>query len=165
MLKIRQLLDRIFEVLACAVLLLLLCCVALGVVTRVANDPLIWTDEVARFLMVWLAVLGWVLATRRRGHVRIRFFQDKLPRRLWRAAEAVIQLGMLLLGVLVAGYGAELVERNRELEATTVAVSMAWMYAPLVLAGLVTAGQAIAEIAAQVRPPRDPSPINEELVE
>ena len=56
-------LDRAIEALACIILIALLLCVTLGVVTRALDDPLIWTDEISRFLMVWLAVFGWILAT------------------------------------------------------------------------------------------------------
>ena len=73
----------------------LLGCVALGVITRGMGDPLIWTDELSRFLMVWLAVFGWILASRKRIHVRIRYFQDLLPARVHAAVEVAFQLAML----------------------------------------------------------------------
>ncbi len=133
--------DRTAAVLCCAMVTALLVCVALGVVTRTAGDPLIWTDELSRFLMVWLAVLGWIVATRRRLHVRIRYFQDLLPPRLHRAVEIAIQVAVALLGVLVGVYGVALVAKNLDLEATSLPISMAWLYAPMVVAGLVTAVQ------------------------
>ena len=64
---------------SCALVVALLVDVSLGAITRTMGDPLIWTDELARFLMVWLAVLGWIVASRKQLHVRIRFFQDLLP--------------------------------------------------------------------------------------
>jgi TRAP-type C4-dicarboxylate transport system permease small subunit len=134
------LLDRASAVLACVVLVALLVCVALGIVTRAADDPLIWTDELARFLMVWLAALGWIVSTRKRGHVRIRFFQNLLP-------------DMARRGALVFWYGFGLVAKNLDLDALTLPVSMAWLYAPLIPAGLVTAAQSLAELyAALMRP-------------
>jgi hypothetical protein len=72
--------DRGAAVIACGLVVALLTCVSLGVVTREFGAPLIWTDELSRFLMVWLAVFGWVLASRKRIHVRIRYFQNLLPR-------------------------------------------------------------------------------------
>lgn len=141
--------DRLIEVLAGAAVVLLLLCVALGVVTRAWGDPLAWTDEMARFLMVWLAALGWMLACRRGIHVRIRYFQDKLPGPAHRSVEAIIQAAQLVLGLVVAGSGIELVGRNWDLEATTVPLSMGWMYLPLVPAGLVLAAQAAADLIAQ----------------
>ena len=50
--------DRAAAIVACALVVALLVCVALGVVTRGLGEPLIWTDELSRFLMVWLAVFG-----------------------------------------------------------------------------------------------------------
>jgi TRAP-type C4-dicarboxylate transport system permease small subunit len=158
-------LDRTIEALACVILIALLTCVTLGVVTRAWGDPLIWTDEISRFLMIWLAVLGWILASRRRSHVRIRFFQDLLPRAAWRMAEFVIQLALLIFGIGIAVYSVGLTIRNLDLEATTVPISFAWMYAPMILAGIVTTGQALGELIEIGRCPREASPLNESAVE
>jgi TRAP-type transport system small permease protein len=158
-------LDRAIEALACVILIALLCCVTLGVVTRALDDPLIWTDEISRFLMIWLAVLGWILASRRRSHVRIRFFQDLLPRPAWKAAEMIIQFALFVFGIGVATYSVGLTIRNFDLEATTVPISFAWMYAPMILAGIVTTGQALSEMIEIGKRPRDPSPLGERVVE
>ena len=136
---------------SCALVVALLVDVSLGAITRTMGDPLIWTDELARFLMVWLAVLGWIVASRKRLHVRIRFFQDLLPARGHRAAELAIQVAMALFGALILAYGVGLVAKNRDLEATTLPLSMAWMYLPLLPAGAVTLAQAIREFAAALR--------------
>jgi TRAP-type transport system small permease protein len=131
-----------------------LLCVTLGVVTRALGDPLIWTDEVARFLMIWLAVLGWVLASRKRIHIRIRFFVDLLPAALRPRVELALLLAVALFGALTAWYGSHLVARNLDIEATTVPVSMSLIYLPIVLAGLVTLVQAIGEAGEILRRPR-----------
>jgi len=141
--------DRGVEVVAGVLLVALLCSVTLGIITRAADNPLIWTDELSRFLMVWLAGFGWIVSARRRGHVRIRFFHDLLPPSAWRATEAVIQLAMAVLGGVVAWYGWYLVGRNGDLDATTLPVSMAWMYVPLIPAGVVTLMQGLLEAAEQ----------------
>lgn len=137
--------DRAIEAFAVIVLLAMLTAVMLGVITRALDDPLIWTDELSRYLLVWTAGLGWVIASRRRVHIRITFFIDLLPQALHRAAEFVIQIGVLVFGALMIWQGLELVERNADLEATAMPVSVAWLYAPLILIGFYVAAQAIAE--------------------
>ena len=67
--------DRALHVAAAALLVVLLATVMAGVISRGVGHPLSWTDEGAGFLMVWLACLGWMIATRRGAHIRIRFFQ------------------------------------------------------------------------------------------
>jgi len=101
--------------------------------------------------VVWVAVAGWLLATRRRAHIRIRFFQDLLPKRAWRAAEIVIQCAIVLFGLLLAWYGLDVVIRNHDMEALSLPISLAWMYLPIVIAGLATAAQAVGEILARSR--------------
>jgi len=155
-----RLFDRALEAIACALLIALLVVVLLGVVTRAANNPLIWTDEGARFLMVWLASFGWMVAGRKRAHVRIRYFQGLLPPVLQRGAEQIIQVALIVFGAAVAFFGVSLVERNLGLDATSLPLSMAWLYAPLIPAGIVMAAQAAGQA---VQPAA--SPIGETLIE
>src|SRR4030081_1740028 len=79
--------DKSAALVCCALVTALLGCVSLGALTRGLGEPLIWTDELSRFLMVWLAVFGWVVASRKRIHVRIRVFPERLPTRGHQATE------------------------------------------------------------------------------
>ena len=48
-----------------------------GVVSRyVFNSPLMWTDELATFLFLWLAMVGAVVAVRRGAHMRLTTFVE-----------------------------------------------------------------------------------------
>jgi len=61
-----------------------------------------------------------------------------------------------------------LIGRNHDLDATTLPVSMAWMYAPMVLGGAITALQGAGEILQALRrsrPPGAPGARDEALVE
>lgn len=143
--------DRLVALAALALLAALLGVVTLGVITRAMGDPLIWTDEVSRFLMAWLACAGWLLASRHRGHIRIRYFADKLPVLPRRAVEFVVQAAVALFGALVVRHGWTLTLRNFDLEATTVPVPIAVMYMPLLVAGAVTMLQALSECVQTLR--------------
>lgn len=166
----RTVFDRSMNILAGALILTLLVCVTLGIVTRALGDPLIWTDEVSRFLMLWVAVCGWVIASRRKAHIRIRFFHDLLPPRAWRTAEVAMQAAMVVFGLLAGWYSIHLVAVNQDLEATTVPISMSWLYVPMVFAGFVTAAQGLFELIDNLRnwsiSPYDPSepPITGEIL-
>ncbi len=158
--------DKSAAFVCCALVTALLGCVSLGALTRGLGEPLIWTDELSRFLMVWLAVFGWVVASRKRIHVRIRFFQDLLPNRGHQATELAIQSAMTLFGALVTAYGAGLIGKNHDLQATTLPISMAWMYAPMVLGGAITALQGASEVIETLRRRlRPPAAGEEALVE
>ena len=101
-----------------------------------SGDPLIWTDELSRFLMVWVAVFGWMLASRRRIHIRIRYFQDLLPARAHAAAEIVIQLCDRAVRRAAPWYGVGLVaQATMTWRRCRCRSRMAWMYVPMALPG------------------------------
>ena len=138
--------DRLLHVVAGTTVLALLGTVTAGVTSRALNHPLSWTDEASGFLMVWLACLGWMIATRHGAHIRIRVFQDKLPLSAWRITECTILLAMALLGAVVAWYSVYLIRSNSDIEALALPLSTAWMYVPLLPAGIITVGQALADL-------------------
>jgi len=143
--------DRALQAFAGALVVVLLATVTAGIVSRALNHPLAWTDEASGFLMVWLACLGWMLATRHGAHIRIRVFQDKLRGTSWRATEVAILLAVALLGGVVAWFSIGLVQRNADIEALALPISTAWLYVPLLPAGVVTVTQALVDLWAVVR--------------
>lgn len=142
----RRAADRLTEAAAVVVLVSLLGSVVLGVIGRALNEPIIWSDEMARYFMVWLALLGWMLASRRRSHIRITFILNSLPTRVRRVLEAVIQAAIVVFGGLLLWDGVILVERNLDIEAVSLPITASLLYVPVVLAGFATAIQAAAQI-------------------
>src|SRR5205823_8542812 len=56
-----------------------------GVIMRfVFNNPLVWSDELAGMIFLWLAMLGSVLAFWTGEHMRLTTVSSRLPPR-WRA--------------------------------------------------------------------------------
>lgn len=145
-------LDLMLQVAAAALVVVLLGTVTAGVVFRGINHPLSWTDEISGFLMVWLACLGWMIATRRGSHIRIRLLQDRLPASVWRGSEVAIQLAVAVIGAVVAWKSIHLIQVNADIEAVSLPISTAWMYAPLLPAGLATLAQALHDIWTARRP-------------
>lgn len=148
-------LDTGLYTLAGGLLVGLLCTVAAGVVYRALNAPLSWTDEISGFLMVWLACLGWMIATRRSSHIRIGLLMDKLPHGAWRVNEVLCQTAVAVIGLIAAWQSLHLMRVNHDIEAISIPLSMAWLYAPLLPAGLLAAFQAALEMC---RPRPTPSP-------
>jgi len=151
MLSLRRAADGATRWALVVVLLSLLGVIVLGVVMRALNEPLSWIDEGARYLMVWLALLGWILAARRRAHIRITVLLDRLPGVARRAAEVLIQASVALFGGLLVWHGVTLVERNWDLDTVSLPVSAAFLYLPLLPAGAALVLQALAEGAAAWR--------------
>ena len=135
------------------VLMALLACVVAGVVSRQLGAPIPWTDEAAQYLLVWTGFTGWILAARKRAHIRIDVFVDRLPEGPRRAAEIAIQLFVMALAVAMLLYGPVLIERNLDVSWISVPLSAALLYIPVPIAAAAVLAQAAAQILEAVRGP------------
>lgn len=81
-----------------------------GVVARyVMQNPMTWTEEVARFFMIWMAVLGISIATRRREHLGVSFFVTKLPLFMQRLVKLASDCAIMLFLYYLTAYGIDMV--------------------------------------------------------
>ena len=143
--------DRLVQAVAVICMLALVACVVLGVVSRQINAPLAWTDELAQMFLVWSALAGWMIALRRRSHIRITMLIDRLPARARIVAEIAIQLCVVVFGVLMLRYGFGLIERTWDVEAISLPISSAIIYVPLPALALALVLQGIGQLIEAAR--------------
>lgn len=67
-----------------------------NVVSRGLGKPLIWTDELAVFLMVWAAFLGASLGIARRQHIAITLLPDMAGASTRRALALAVDVALLV---------------------------------------------------------------------
>jgi tripartite ATP-independent transporter DctM subunit len=80
--RLDQFLAGITEIPAAILVAVEIAVLLTGVIARyVFNRPLIWSDELASILFLWLAMLGAVIALRRNEHMRLAFLVSRAPRR------------------------------------------------------------------------------------
>ena len=80
----------------------------IGVISRyVLHSPLVWSDELASFLFLWLAMLGAVIALQRGQHMRLTVVAGLLPPwlRAWAEALAALVVGAFVLLILPSAFG------------------------------------------------------------
>lgn len=99
---------RIEAALAALLLGVIVSVVFVASVLRYFDVPIIWSEELAQGLFVWLAMLASDLTLQRAGHFRIDMFVNFLPHALQTALDIVIKvmIAALLIGLLL--YSAEL---------------------------------------------------------
>jgi TRAP-type C4-dicarboxylate transport system permease small subunit len=136
--------DHILAKAEAAVLIILVAVmtvvVFLQVVYRyVLTQPLHWSEELARYLFVWLSILGATLGLQKRGHFGLDFFYRMFPDKGRRFLQFLIYLlmGSVILVILVQGI--KLVQITVLQESPAMGISMGWAYACLpVAAALMT---------------------------
>ena len=90
---VETLLGRAVALVAAAILLVEVGLLFWGVVARyVFHQPLVWADELASTLFVWLSVLGAVIAMQRSAHMRLTAFISRTAPATRQKIEVVILL-------------------------------------------------------------------------
>ena len=139
--------DRLLRWSAVVLLMTLLASVLIGVVSRQINAPVAWSDELAQYLLVWTAFVGWIIASRRRSHIRITVFADKLPPALGLALELLTQGLVVLFAVVLMRYSFGLIDRTWDVESIALPVTTAALYIVMPLAALALILQALGDAA------------------
>jgi TRAP-type C4-dicarboxylate transport system permease small subunit len=83
------------------------------VMRYVFGTSVIWSEEVARHLMIWMTFVGSGLALRTGAQLGIDSLQNALPPRGARWLRIALAAGMLALFVLLAWYGVDYALRTR----------------------------------------------------
>lgn len=76
-----------------------------GTIGRYLGRPVLWSDEVAQALFVWLALLAADLTLQRAGHFRIDVLAGLLPAKARFLLELAIKLTIAALLLLLVYYG------------------------------------------------------------
>lgn len=96
----RNLLDRLILIVSSFALMLLVVTVTWQVFSRyVLNDPSNWTDELARYAMVWLGLLGASYLFGTKGHLAITLLDGALKGKAHIALHLLINI---ISGVFVS---------------------------------------------------------------
>ena len=148
--RLRTWIDRVLEQCLIAIMAVLTLDVLWQVIARyVLSSPSSWTEELARFLLIWVSLLGAAYLTGQQAHIAI----DVLPRRLTgkrqRRLRTVVQAVVFLfaLTVLVVG-GINLVYVTLTLgqESPALNIPLGYVYIVLPLSGLLMMYYAAEEV-------------------
>lgn len=138
--RLRDGMTRALEAVIVAAMALLVADVVWGVFTRYAlGQQAKWSEELARFLLVWVALLGGAVAFGTKAHLGVDYFVDHLHPAARKLTAVVSHLVVLFFAgeVLLHG-GTQVVREALILEQTTPALGwkMGHVYLALPIAGL-----------------------------
>ena len=126
----------------------------LGVFFRyVVQDALTWTEETARYLMIWMGFLATGLALREGGHIAVEMLVERMPPSAQRAMLLLVRLLSLAFLVVVIGAGWVLLVRVSGQRTPVLGISMAWPYLAIPVGCLLTSLELVALMLREPPPP------------
>lgn len=153
--RIKTLVDRTIAAFSVAVMIALVVCVVWQVFSRyVLNQPSTMTDELARYLMIWVGLLGAAYTVGAQRHLSI----DLVAMMLKGPKQAVLSIFINVLiflfsGLVIVSGGLKLIDKTLATSQVSAAmqIPMGYVYFILPLCGAVMMFYALYFIANGIR--------------
>ncbi len=130
--KIREFFDQFEERVGAALFIAIFAILVAQIVSRqIFNSPLIWSEELARLLFIYVGMLGVSIGIKGDQHVMIDFLYNKFSPKLTKIVFTVIQILILISIVALIFLGYKLFMRKIRFELIALKISAGWMYASL----------------------------------
>ncbi|MCX7788542.1 MAG: TRAP transporter small permease [Spirochaetes bacterium] len=145
--KIYQGVNRFLNALGVTLFILIFSVVLLQVFMRyVLGSPLVWSEELARYLFIWVSYLGWVYASRGGTHIQISAFFESLPPLIRRWIWIAHQILILVFAVVLGWLGYRMVLKNLDVPTVTLFFTYSVVYLAVPISSLMIVFQTIYDL-------------------
>jgi TRAP-type C4-dicarboxylate transport system permease small subunit len=106
---------------------------------QVLNAPSGWSEELAKYLFIWVGLLGGALVFGERGHVAADLAVQRAPEKVQRVTAVLVQIAILAFaGLALIWGGYRVVHLTWDQTLTGLPVHVGWMYLALPISGVIT---------------------------
>jgi TRAP-type C4-dicarboxylate transport system permease small subunit len=100
------------------------------------NIRFFWVEEVGEYALAWLTFIGAALGIRRGVHFSVQMLTERLPAGAQRALFFTHSLLLAGFGALLAYYGWQVAELNRQSFSPALDLNLRWLYLSAVVGGV-----------------------------
>lgn len=125
------------EFLTSAFLVIMVVIIFLQIISRILiQSSFPWTEELARFLMIWLTFLGAAFSFQYGAHIGITLITNKIPRKLAAVVQVIVCLLCVSLFSILIVQGYDLVMRSTTQVSPALGLPMNYVYTIIPISGL-----------------------------
>ena len=137
-------LNRWIELLCATILAVLVLNVGIGVFGRYVVDlPVTWTEELARYLMIWAALLAVSCGVSRREHVAVTALLGRFSKKIQRWIGLAIDVLAFAFFAFLCFFGIDMTRQGSSQFATIFEMSMALPFAAVPVASALSCIQLV----------------------
>ncbi len=143
--KLLQCVDFVIDKILIALFAAMVISIVWQVVARYFfGAPTVWSEELARFLIVWVTMLGSAYTLEHGGHVAVTVFADILPEKLQIALGFIRDMITVIMAGGLAYYGYGLVLSGTRRTSTGLNLEMSYAYAAIPVGAVLIAFYLVA---------------------
>ena len=145
--------NRTAEIALLVIISVMACVVFVEVVFRYALMlPLFWTEEFARYCLVWSSLLGASVALKRGEHIAVTFFVHRFPRGVAPQAACVVSASIALFLAVMLWGGVHLVILTRHQLSPAMRIPMSWPYLAIPISSFIMLFHELTFMHKRLRP-------------
>lgn len=145
---IRKRVDQTLAFITCTVLGIMVIIAIWQVFTRyVLNSPSTVSEEILRYSLIWVSMLGAAYAFGQKKHIAIEFIVEKLPKNKALPVSVIIEVLVLTFAsvVMVIG-GSKIVALTMAQSSAALGIPMGFIYLSLPVSGVLIIGYSLLTI-------------------
>ncbi len=128
--------NRLFELIVIAAYVALVVDITAAVFFRyVLNDSLVWGEELARYIFVWLTFLGAGLGVGKNVHVGVDSLVKMLPLGSKKTVQLCVEVAVMVFLVALIVVGVQLATASAYMQTLLLHVSIAYVYLAVPVGG------------------------------
>jgi TRAP-type C4-dicarboxylate transport system permease small subunit len=136
--RISDIIDRTAEIALLVIISVMAGVVFVEVLFRYALVlPLFWTEEFARYCLIWSSLLGATVALKRGEHIAVTFLVDRIPGGMALQAALLVSAFIALFLIIILWGGVHLVILTRHQLSPAMRIPMAWPYLAIPISSLI----------------------------
>lgn len=129
-----RIVDKAEDVCLVAMFVVMVAAIFLQVIMRfVFNNSLPWSEELGKFMFVWISWLGISIGQRRNEHIKITLLVDRFSEKQQKMFEIAANILLLAILAVTVYYAVELVGFQSRVSYAGIKISTSWGYLSLVL--------------------------------
>ena len=95
----------------------------------VLNEPLIWSEELARYLFVWATFIGAGYGVRCKIHITMEVFFNMMPNPMKYVVAVLINIIAIFIFAYLIPFGIETVKTQWSIDSSAMQIPMSWVFA------------------------------------
>ena len=150
--KIVSFIDKHLEEVLCAVLLAVMTiAIFLQIVLRLLGLPLSWTEEIGRYMFIWLIYIGCASAIRKRKHISVELLDLFLKERGKFVLNIISNVVFLIFAVILTYYSFSVVQRVSTQLSPAIRMPMSIPYSSVLVGGALMVVRLIQDTIARFK--------------
>lgn len=125
-----EILCKAEEWVAIGLLIILSIVTALGVIFRYfLNQPLIWTEELARFVFIWMIAVSVGYCATKHKHIKIEMFVNMMPQRAHKIVDIIMTFLPLVTFIYLIPSAFKFMIAQNRIRSTALLLPFSYVYA------------------------------------